>query len=258
MQNVNNSQQATVYAGKFGERAYAIGDVHGCVDLLQSLLVKIEQHNARAEQKPAHIIYLGDLIDRGPASKQVLDLLCTRNNEPFQTHYIMGNHEEALLRGLSGEPNLLEPWLRHGGQATVESYGVARGLLYGRSDDELEHIIRSAIPGTHLDFLSTFVDSIRFGDVLFVHAGIRPGIPLEAQSPQDMKWIRKEFVESTDDYGCLIVHGHTIVENVEVNPNRICVDTGAYKSGHLTAICIDEQDHGFLQTGKSEYFMVKT
>ena len=237
-----------VRAGKSGERAYAIGDVHGCFDLLKALLLKIDLHFSQSAPKPAHLIYLGDLIDRGPASKHVIELLINRENGPLQPHYIMGNHEESLLRGLSGEPNLLEPWLRHGGYETAESYGVDRRLLIGRPAHELEHVLRSAIPGAHLEFMSKFVDSIRFGDVLFVHAGIRPDVPLDKQSPRDMRWIRKDFLESEADFGCLVVHGHTISETIQETSNRIGLDTGAYNTGILSAVWIDGEERGQLQS----------
>ena len=238
----------SLHAGKSGERAYAVGDVHGCVDLLQALLRKIELHFAQSAPKPAHLIFLGDLIDRGPASKDVIELLINRDHGQLMPHYIMGNHEESLLRGLSGESSLLEPWLRHGGYKTAESYGADRSLLIGRPAHELEHILRSAIPSSHLDFLATFVDSIKFGDVLFVHAGIRPGVSLDEQSSRDMRWIRKDFLESETDFGCLVVHGHTITETIQEKPNRIGLDTGAYSTGVLSAIWIDGEEHGQLQT----------
>lgn len=209
---------------------------------------QIDRHREAAPCQNDHIVFLGDLIDRGPDSKGVIEFakaLCeTRDN----VHFIKGNHEEALVRGLQGEPDHLTTWLQHGGYDTAESYGLDRGHLIGQSLDTLEHTLMSAIPGIHVEFLSSFLDSVTFGDFLMVHAGIRPGTPIDQQSEQDMRWIRQAFLDSDEDHGCVVVHGHTISDTVVHKHNRIGLDTGAYKTGLLSAAWIRGTEVGFIQS----------
>ncbi|MDJ0922039.1 MAG: metallophosphoesterase family protein [Henriciella sp.] len=233
--------------GTNGKRVYAIGDVHGRLDVLDELLDQINSHAQTASRVETHLIFLGDLIDRGPQSRGVVERVMDPISGIDKVHFILGNHEEALVRGLSGEPNLLKSWLTHGGYDTAESYGVERGLLIEKPDDVLEHLLSSAIPPAHLKFMGGFLDSIRFGDYLFVHAGVRPGIPLTRQWPQDLRWIRDEFLDSDADFGAVVVHGHTIAEAITEKSNRIGLDTGAYSTGKLSAVWIEGKDRGYLQ-----------
>lgn len=237
--------------GSPGKRVYAIGDVHGRLDLLNDLLTQIEEDNARRSASKTSIIFLGDLIDRGPDSRGVIDRLMTEPPTMAKCYFLMGNHEEALVRGLSGEPRLLAPWLNHGGLACVESYGVDIGTVHGQPDHVIEHVLMSAIPQSHINFMRGFLDSIRFGDYLFAHAGVRPDVPIDDQSSRDLKWIRKEFLESEADFGCIVVHGHSITETVSERSNRIGIDTGAYRSGILTALRIEGAERSWLQTSGS-------
>jgi serine/threonine protein phosphatase 1 len=234
-------------SGPAGRRLYAIGDVHGRLDLLTPLLEKIDA-DIRTRPSGEHLlVFLGDLIDRGPDSRAVVELV---RKDPIANARIVrlkGNHEDCLVRGLRGEPKVLSDWLGFGGYECAQSYGVEIGALFGREPEEIEPIIAQAIPPAHIDFLDSFIDSARFGDYLLVHAGIRPGVPLEQQSPQDMRWIRSEFLQSEIDPGFVVVHGHSITTDVDERPNRICIDTGAYRSGLLTAIWIEGAARGYIQ-----------
>lgn len=233
--------------GTAGKRAYAIGDVHGRLDLLNDLLAQIEQDNATRSVKETVIVFLGDLIDRGPNSRGVIDRLKNTPPDFAKCIFIMGNHEEALVKGLTGSPHLLQPWLKHGGLACAESYGIDIGSIYSQPDDVVEHVLMSAVPESHIKFMQNFYDCVRFGDYLFVHAGVRPNVPIDEQSSRDLKWIRGEFLESDENFGCVVVHGHSINEEIVEKHNRIGIDTGAYKSGILTAVRIEDTEISFLQ-----------
>lgn len=234
-------------AGPKGRRLYAIGDVHGRLDLLTQLLEKIDA-DIRDRPSGEHLlVFLGDLIDRGPDSRGVVELVRKDPVANARTVRLKGNHEDSLVRGLRGEPKVLSDWLGFGGYECAQSYGVEIGALFGREPEEIEPIIAQAIPPAHIAFLENFIDSARFGDYLLVHAGIRPGVPLEQQSPQDMRWIRGEFLHSDHDPGFVVIHGHSITAEVDERPNRICIDTGAYRSGLLTAIWVEGDARGYIQ-----------
>jgi len=234
--------------GKPGQRVYAIGDIHGCLEETKVLLQKIKIHNDYLGQSRTHLIFLGDIIDRGPDSKGVIELLMSQSFDFASPIFIMGNHEEMAVRGLMGEPHLLRKWLEYGGFAFAESYGVPRSALMGQDDISLEHILRSAVPKSHIVFLSKFLECVAFGDYLFTHAGIRPGVPLDAQEARDMRWIREPFLEFSGDHGVVVVHGHTITEEIDQRSNRIGIDTGVYQTGRLSAVFIEEEEVSFLST----------
>jgi serine/threonine protein phosphatase 1 len=235
------------YRGAPGKRCYAIGDIHGRLDLLDQLLSQIAAHDAGRPQRETIVVSLGDVIDRGPNSRGVLERLMQPLSFPARLVCLKGNHEDMLLRGLSGEPSLLRSWLATGGRDCARSYGVDPILLSGQNEEVLEHNLAQAIPASHLAFLRSLADYARFGDYLLVHAGIRPGIPLDAQRPADLLWIRKGFLEAEADHGLMVVHGHSVSLDIEKRPNRTGIDTGAYRSGILTAIWIEDGEHGFLQ-----------
>ena len=237
-----------ITAAPAGRRAYAIGDVHGRLDLLDDLLQRIEADNASRPHARVTMIFLGDLIDRGPQSAQVLERLRRYRPRFAKTVFIMGNHEEVLLRILGGETAILPDWLRFGGSDCLRSYGVDPPQLESRSRSSALQILRQAIPKEHVNFLSSFVDSASFGRYLFVHAGIRPGVPLSHQQPQDLRWIRLPFLDDETDHGRTIVHGHTITDEVAERSNRIGIDTGAYRTGVLTALGIEGDERWFLRT----------
>lgn len=234
--------------GPDGQRAYVIGDIHGRLDLLNNLLDKIKTDDAEREPAKTSIVFLGDLIDRGPDSKGVVErlLMCPPNFA--RCLFISGNHEDTLVRGLMGENRLLKAWLKFGGLECAQSYGVDIGAIHGREADVIEHVLLSAIPLSHINFLQSFHESVRFGDYLFVHAGLRPNVPLKRQSARDMLWIRDEFLNSDADFGCIVVHGHTVNGTVVLKENRIGIDTGAYASGILTALRIEGAKTSIIQS----------
>lgn len=235
-------------AGARGYRAYAVGDIHGRVDLLEHLLARI---HADLQHRPARktlLVFVGDLIDRGPSSAQVIERLRCYRRDGVQPTFLLGNHEEVLLRIIGGDASVVDSWLQFGGLQCLQSYGVILDSLRGRSAEEVSEIVRTVVPPEHVQFLETFVDSCRFGDYLFVHAGIRPGVEVDQQSQADLRWIRDPFLFDETDHGFVVVHGHTISDEVEERPNRIGIDTGAYRSGVLTALAIEGTERWLIDT----------
>ena len=235
-------------AGARGWRAYVVGDLHGRLDLLEQLLEKIHDDIDRRPSRKVLVAFVGDLIDRGPNSAQVVERLRTYSRPGVRTVFLQGNHEEVLLRILAGEAELIADWRRFGGTECLKSYGVDAGDLAGLDDQEALAVVRKAIPKAHVKFLESFDDSCRFGDYLFVHAGIRPGVDFDQQRQSDLRWIREPFLFDDSDHGFVVVHGHTIRPEVEVRPNRIGIDTGAYRSGVLTALAIEGTESWLLDT----------
>ncbi len=264
-QNKGAKSIAAPPRGAPGKRCYVIGDIHGRLDLLTALFDQIAEHSAARAPLDTVIVLLGDLIDRGPDSQGVVALARSwRSGEPFGAFsdaprlvVLSGNHEDLLVRGLSGSPGILPRWLGVGGDATVRSYGVAVGDLFGRAPEEVALRLEQAIPTSDLHFLKNLPTSARFGDYLLVHAGVRPGVPFAEQSPEDLRWIRKPFLESRADHGGVVVHGHSETAGVEELPNRIGIDTGAYRTGILTALWIEDEQRGFLQAGETGDTAVK-
>jgi serine/threonine protein phosphatase 1 len=237
--------------GPKGRRAYAVGDIHGRLDLLDQLLAEIEE-DLRSSRGPALLVFLGDLIDRGPQSAQVIERLRTYRREGVQPVFLLGNHEEVLLRIIDGDAPLIAKWRWFGGTECLMSYGVGRSALDGLDEAQALAVVRKAVPPEHVEFLRGFVDTCRFGDYLFVHAGIRPGVELSAQNQSDLRWIRDPFLADDTEHGFVVVHGHTISNTVEERSNRIGIDTGAYKSGVLTALVIDGEQRRFLNTAPDD------
>ena len=236
-------------AGPDGYRAYAIGDIHGRIDLLEELLGKIEADIGSRRRRENFIVFLGDLIDRGPDSAAVVERLRTYSPDFATTVFLSGNHEEVMLRVLAGEQGgLLADWLKFGGVECLTSYGLDPAALAFTGEAAALEAIRAAVPQAHADFLGGFADTFRFGDYLFVHAGIRPGLGIAEQAQSDLRWIREPFLEDTKDHGFVVVHGHTITNEVEERTNRIGVDTGAYRTGILTALAIEGTERWFLDT----------
>jgi serine/threonine protein phosphatase 1 len=228
-------------------RLYVIGDIHGRSDLLDQMIQKITGDLTENPANNAATVTLGDYFDRGPDSRGVLDRLA-RN--PFPTPHIAlkGNHEELFEQFLK-DPNAGPQWRHLGGLETLFSYGVPVGsLMRGRGFEEASQLLRDKVPSEHLAFLSSLRSFITTGRYFLCHAGVRPGIPLERQEPRDLLWIREEFLKSTRDFGKIVVHGHTPVQQPEVLPNRINIDTGAFMTGSLTCIVLDGASHRFLTT----------
>jgi serine/threonine protein phosphatase 1 len=235
-----------------GYRVYAVGDVHGRLDLLDECLTLIENDIAArhgSEEIENIIVFLGDLVDRGPSSAQVVERVRTYSRPATRTVFLSGNHEEVLLRLLRGEGRFLGDWLRFGGAECARSYGIDPSLFKRLRSEQGLALLREKIPEEHQDFLASFVDTVRIGDYLFVHAGVRPGVPLPEQSQTDLRWIREPFLRDPTDHGFVVVHGHTIAEQVDVCANRIGIDTGAYRTGVLTALALEGTERRFLQTG---------
>jgi serine/threonine protein phosphatase 1 len=235
-------------SGARGWRAYVVGDIHGRLDLLEQLLDKIERDLSKRPARKALLVFVGDLIDRGPHSAQVVERLRTYKHPRIRTVFLLGNHEEVLLRILSGDAELITKWRWFGGTECLKSYGVDTDKLVGMSEQDALEVVRKAIPSEHVKFIESFDDSCRFGDYLFVHAGIRPGVGLDQQRQSDLRWIREPFLFDETDHGFIVVHGHTIRPEVEARPNRIGIDTGAYRTGVLTALAIEGPASWLLDT----------
>ncbi|MDF3164606.1 MULTISPECIES: metallophosphoesterase family protein [unclassified Mesorhizobium] len=229
---------------------YAIGDVHGCYDELRTLEQKIEADALQFRGRKI-IIMLGDYVDRGPNSRRVVEHLMAPPPEGFMRVCLAGNHEVAMLAYLDGHLSL-EPWLRVGGRETLFSYGIDPDRLadlYGSSEEVVERI-REAIPATHVAFMRTLPVMICSERFLFVHAGIRPGIALEAQDEADLLNIRSEFLAAAHRLDRWVVHGHTIVDVPTLDGRRLGIDTGAFQSGRLTALRIVGKYGRLLSTGE--------
>src|SRR4051794_29468064 len=235
-------------SGPEGQVAYVVGDVHGRLDLLEQLLGQIHRDMEAHRSTRALIVFLGDLIDRGPDSARVVDRLRNYRRDGVRTIFLLGNHEEVLLRILGGEAQLIPSWLKFGGAQCLRSYGGDPLRIAARGADASVAAIRALIPATHVEFLRSFADTCRFGDYLFVHAGIRPGIELAEQTQSDLRWIREPFLADDSDHGFVVVHGHTIRREIEERPNRIGIDTGAYSTGVLTALVIDGRERRYVDT----------
>lgn len=231
-----------------GTRLYCIGDIHGRRDLLQDLHEKIVA-DAAGFDGTRKVVYLGDYIDRGMQSREVMDELIDQPLAGFEAVYLLGNHEQTLLDFLQ-YPKEAAGWLAWGGRETLASYGVPLPREFQPPDVmTLRDELQARIAERHLEFLRRLPLTHVEGGYLFVHAGIRPGVPLQDQSDSDLLWIRRDFTESTASHGFVVVHGHSISEEVEMHPNRIGIDTGAFYTGVLTCLVLEGTDHRLLQTG---------
>lgn len=233
-----------------GQRAYVVGDIHGRLDLFEELIRGIESDDLEAGPAQTTIILLGDLVDRGPASAGVIDR-ARRWQTARPVRILAGNHEEMFLESFTSI-NMLRHFLKHGGRETVLSYGVDQRRYNEASLEELQDIMRRQVPASDLEFLRSFEEYVILGDYAFVHAGINPEMPLEAQTRQDLLWIRDPFLGFAGQHSHIIVHGHTIVENVEERANRIGIDTGAYRFGRLTALVLEGSNRRYIQAVQGE------
>jgi serine/threonine protein phosphatase 1 len=230
-----------------GQRVYAIGDVHGCADELDQLLRKIAaDHQERGPAKQT-VVLLGDLVNRGPDAARAIqlarDLVASGVGR-----LVMGNHEELFVMAGRGDRRAIRTFLTHGGLTTLRSFGLSEDEIHGGNYQDLAALLKERIPRDVLAFLDAAEPKIAIGDYLFVHAGIRPGVPIGEQDSADLRWIRHEFLASKAPHGAMIVHGHTITETVVERDNRIGIDTGAYESGVLTAIGLEGTERWFLST----------
>jgi serine/threonine protein phosphatase 1 len=231
-----------------GSRIYAVGDVHGRVDLLERLRTMIEEDAKWHPIGRKVVVYLGDYVDRGPDSRGVVDMLARRPLPGFESMFLKGNHEDSLLEFLT-DPGIAPAWMAYGGDATLYSYGV-RPPDARKVEDILaaQKAFIQALPPEHLAFMEALKLVHVEGDYAFVHAGFRANVPIEFQDPQDMMWIRNEFLDSDADFGKVAVHGHTITERPETRHNRIGIDTGAFATGTLTCLVLEGTERRFLAT----------
>jgi len=225
-----------------GQRVYAIGDIHGCLDRLVALHEMIAEDMAARPVARTTLVHLGDYVDRGADSAQVVDWLINQPPVPADAIVnLMGNHEFMMLSALAGvDKEAPSHWLMNGGADSLLSWGISRTI------PPTEWATR--IPRPHLLFLRDLGISHPIGPYLFVHAGVRPGVPLDRQSRQDMMWIREPFLSSRANHGAVIVHGHTPKREPIVQPNRIAIDTGAVLGGALTCVVLEDDRLGFLQS----------
>jgi serine/threonine protein phosphatase 1 len=221
-----------------GVRIYAVGDVHGRADLLHQVLSRVDADLAAYPHCRPLQIFLGDYIDRGPYSRTVLDLLISR----ARTHAVVclrGNHE-SYFHAFLQDPEVLVAWREFGGLETLRSYGLNPSLNPPRGERvQLAQALAAALPTSHRRFLCNLVPCYACGDFLFVHAGIKPGVPLAQQREEDLLWIREDFLLCEDDFSKIVVHGHSPVRAPDIRTNRINIDTGAYATGRLTCLIIE-------------------
>lgn len=237
-----------------GRRIYAIGDIHGRLDLLIEMLARVTGDLKRRPHPDPLVIFLGDYMDRGPESRGVLELLIDIRSSDLPARFLLGNHDSyvgAYLR----DPDWFDRtyhWLHDamGGNRTLASYGVpdAGWEDLARTRDAFA----AAFPPEHMAFLDACELMVRVGGYVFVHAGIRPGVPLGDQDRDDLIWIREPFLSSTENFGFKVVHGHTIVPRVEHHPNRIAVDTGAVRTGELSCVVLQGPVTALLAPGGPE------
>jgi serine/threonine protein phosphatase 1 len=230
-------------------RVYAVGDIHGYTDRLLALQSLIVEDAAAAPQGRRVIVYLGDYYDRGPDSAGVIDMLIDRPLNGFESVFLKGNHEDIILNFLDGDLESGANWIYHGGNTTLQSYGIDCERTWPDYTElvSYQRALAARFPAAHRRFLESLALSHVEGDYAFVHAGIRPGRPLAEQLPEDLMWIRDEFHNSDDDHGHVVVHGHTPVNRVVNRFNRIDIDTGAGFGRELTAVVLAGTRRTFLQ-----------
>ncbi|MBN9006624.1 MAG: serine/threonine protein phosphatase [Rhizobiales bacterium] len=230
-----------------GVRIYAVGDIHGRLDLLNQLLalIKVDIDN-RPGGKPIYV-FLGDYIDRGDSSRGTIDRLI-EHDRTSESVFLKGNHEQMALKCLV-DPSRFDQWMRLGGVETLASYGlVFKKLASGSPIAKLQSEFHSALPQAHFHFFRQLKMSFTCGDFFFAHAGVKPHVALSEQKEEDLLWIRDEFLKARQDFGKIVVHGHTPTHRVEVASNRINVDTGAFATGRLSCLVIDESSISVIDT----------
>lgn len=232
-----------------GERVYAIGDVHGRLDLLTELVGQIAADDRGRPDAVTTLIFIGDLVDRGPDSAGVLRLVrALREEGRFSVRLIRGNHEEVLMLAAQGNPRAARALVQIGGEATIRSFGISDQEAASGNFIDLAELLRERLPRADIALLEEGEDLIEIGDYAFVHAGIRPGVPLAEQSVADLRWIRDEFLDSSRDHGKVVVHGHTVAAEIQDLPNRVGLDTGAFATGRLSAVGLEGGERWFLAT----------
>jgi len=226
----------------------AIGDLHGRLDLLQKHFLLLDEIAANSSKRLVEV-YVGDYVDRGPNSAQLLETLIERRKLTDRyLVYLRGNHEAMMLAALDDDAAFRQ-WVGFGGDTTMLSYGVSPVLAI-RETSKVRQEFKAALPEAHITFLRELEDFYVEGGFLFVHAGIRPGLRLEDQKLRDMHWIREPFLSSTTDIGLTVVHGHTPTLRPTFRLNRIGIDTGAYQTGNLTCVLINSEGVTIHETSR--------
>jgi serine/threonine protein phosphatase 1 len=229
---------------------YAVGDIHGRLDLLTRMHAWIAADAAGSTAGRRVLVYVGDYVDRGPHSSGVIDLLIDQPLPGFEIVHLLGNHEDAMLR-FPDDVSIGPTWLTYGGVETLVSYEIDLRLTDWSDERVLRRLqgeVRRRVPRRHVEFMRGMKLTHVEGDYLFVHAGIRPGIPLGLQKREDLLWIRSDFLDSEEDHGRVVVHGHTITDKPEVRLNRIGIDTGAFFSDRLTCLVLEGASQSFFRT----------
>ena len=244
-----STKAEATYQAPAATRVYAVGDIHGQLDLLRQLREMIAGDVNVDRRERNVIVYLGDYIDRGPDSRGVVDLLLNEPLAGFEEVHLKGNHEDYMVQFLD-DPGIGESWYLNGGDTTLAGYGVERAVMTAGQDRfvAISDRLKRKLPVQHLAFLRSLAMYHVEGDYVFVHAGIRPGRPMENQESHDLLWIREDFLSSDADHGCCVVHGHSISPGPEMRANRIGIDTGAYYTGRLTGLVLDGAERRILQT----------
>lgn len=232
-----------------GERYYVMGDVHGRCDLFDELALAIEadvlESGGGEEACASTVVLLGDLVDRGPDSAGVVRLA-----REWQTRRrvrcLAGNHEEMFLESFA-DTKVLRHFVKHGGRETIMSYGLDRRQYDALEIQELQDAMHRIVPQADRDFLAGFEDMIVIGDYVLVHAGIDPARAIDEQERSDLLWIRERFLRSIEPFSHVVVHGHTIFEKVEDRGHRIGIDTGAFRTGVLTALVLEGTQRRYIQ-----------
>jgi serine/threonine protein phosphatase 1 len=229
-----------------GIRAYVIGDVHGRADLLGQVLARIDADLVEyPASRPLHV-FLGDYVDRGPASRQVVDLL-TKRSQSHETIFLKGNHETYIFDFLN-DPASLEVWRQYGGFETLISYGLMPQIKADATErEELAQAFGHLLPTTHKNFFAALKSSFTCGDFFFAHAGVKPGTPLDQQRDEDLLWIRDDFLLCEEDFGKFVIHGHTPVREPDIRHNRLNIDTGAFATGRLTCLVLEDSTAAVLE-----------
>jgi serine/threonine protein phosphatase 1 len=230
-----------------GIRIYAIGDVHGRADLIEDVFSRIDTDlESSSACHPVHVL-LGDYVDRGPSSREVVDRLIGRGRSHDMV-CLKGNHESYALEFLRN-PSVLRSWRHLGGLETLISYGLEPSPDPDEAEElSLARALAAALPSAHKQFFGKLDPSFSCGDFFFAHAGVKPGVPLARQREEDLLWIRDDFLLCEEDFGKVIVHGHTPVSEPDIHPNRINIDTGAYATGRLTCLVIERDAIFALRT----------
>lgn len=224
--------------GPSGVRVYAVGDIHGRADLLERMISTIRAEIDRDRPADWRIVFLGDYVDRGPDSSMVLERIAGLAGRDPRYIALAGNHDVGMVEFLES-PDASSLFIQYGGVETARSYGVEFDPNDPVELRQGHRALLRAVPPTHLAVLRGAVFSVTFGDFFYCHAGIRPGVPLARQAPDDLVWMRRPFLDDARLHPKIVVHGHTIVGRAEIHPNRVNVDTGAWRSGVLTALMVD-------------------